>query len=148
MTTCFGSSTLSVMCRLPLFITSMAPFSMPNSISISWLYIPTVCIRVSNSFSFWAKSLMSIYIKWLIFSCDLLSLYPAMHFLRIWLSGNMVTTNYHGDSVSTWNIPLCIFTSSKLCPLAVNSTHQVCMVFSVNCTIWSSILYILRRCSI
>ena len=32
----------------PLFITSMAHFSTPNSIPISWLYILTVCIRVSN----------------------------------------------------------------------------------------------------
>ena len=39
---------------------------------------------------FLAKSLMSsMFIKWLIFSCDLLSLYPAVHFLRMWLSGIM-----------------------------------------------------------
>ena len=55
----FGSSIPSVICLLPLFITSMAHFSMPNPIPISWLYILTVRIRVSNSFSFWAKSLMS-----------------------------------------------------------------------------------------
>ena len=52
----FGSSILSVSCRLPLFITSIAHFSMPNSIPMSRLYILTVCIRVSSSFSFFANS--------------------------------------------------------------------------------------------
>ena len=56
MTTWFSSSTPSVRwCRLPLFITSMAHFSMPNSIPISWLYILTVCNRVSKYFSFLVK---------------------------------------------------------------------------------------------
>ena len=45
-------------------------------------------------------------------------------------------------------MPLCIFTSAKICPSAVNSTPQVCMVFSINYTIWSGILYILRQCCI
>ena len=44
--TLFCSSTPSVVCCLLLFITSMAHFSMPNSIPISWLYILTICIRV------------------------------------------------------------------------------------------------------
>ena len=74
---------------------------MPNSILMSWLYILTVCIRVSSSFSFFfANSLMSsMYIKWLIFSWDLLSLYPTAHFLSMWLSGTMaiwkVTVGVH-----------------------------------------------------
>ena len=39
-------------------------FFMPNSIPISWLYILIICIRVSNSFSFFPNSLMSSkYIK-------------------------------------------------------------------------------------
>ena len=49
--TWFGCSTPSVMCRLLVFI-KMVHFSMPNSIPISWLYIPTVFIRVSSSFCF------------------------------------------------------------------------------------------------
>ena len=53
------SSIPSVRCRFPIFITSMAHFSMPNSIPLSWLYIHTACIRVSNSSSFLANSLMS-----------------------------------------------------------------------------------------
>ena len=53
--TWFGSSIPSVICRLPLFITSMAHFSMSNSIPMSWLYILTVCIRVSSSFFLFCK---------------------------------------------------------------------------------------------
>ena len=84
----------------------------------------------------------SMYIKWLIFSWDLLISYPAVHFLRMWLSGIMAITNSNGDSAS----PLIwIFTSAKLFPPAVNSTLQVCMVFSINCTTWSGILYIFDR---
>ena len=116
---------------------------MPNSIPISLLYILTVCIRVSNSFSFLAKSLMLfMYIKWLIFSYDLLSLNPAVHFLRTWLSGIIAITNNNSCSSSPWNMPLWIFTPAKLCPPAVNSTLQVCMVLSINCLILtSSFLY-------
>ena len=121
--TLFGSSTVSVMCRLALFITSMMHCFIPNSIPISWLFILRVCIRVSNSLSFLADTLMSsIYIKWIIFSCDLLNLYPAVHFLRIWLSGMMAITKSNGESASPWNMPLWIFTSAKLCPPAVNSS--------------------------
>ena len=43
---------LSFIGRLPLLITSMAHFSTPNSIPMSWLYILTRCIIVSSSFSF------------------------------------------------------------------------------------------------
>ena len=46
----------------PLFI--MAHFSMPNSISIYWLYSLIVGIRVSSTFSYFAHCLMSsIYIR-------------------------------------------------------------------------------------
>ena len=59
-----------------------------NSISISWQYILTACIRVSNSFSFLAHNFMSsMNMRWLIFSCDLWSLSPPVHFLSMWLSG-------------------------------------------------------------
>ena len=68
----------SVICRFLLFIIIMVHFSMPNSIPISLLYILTVCIKVSNSFSFLVNSLMSsIYIRRLIFSCNLWSLYNS-----------------------------------------------------------------------
>ena len=43
-------------------------FSMPHSISMSWLYIPLFCYRTSNPFSFFPNSLMSsVYMKRLIF---------------------------------------------------------------------------------
>ena len=85
----FCCSIPSVRCRFPLFIISMAHFSILNSIPTFWLYILTACIKISNSFSIFANSLMSsMYIKRLIFSCELQSLYPAVHFLSMWLSGN------------------------------------------------------------
>ena len=107
-----GSSIPSIRYRLPLFITSMVHFSMPNSIPMSWLYILIACIRVSSSFSFFANSLMSS--RWLIFSHDLLSLYPAAHFLSRWLSGIMAIMNSNGESASPWNILLWIFASAKI----------------------------------
>ena len=51
----FGSSVPSIRFGLLLLITNMAHFSMPNSILMSWLYIPTVYIRVSCSFSFFLQ---------------------------------------------------------------------------------------------
>ena len=48
----------------------------------------------------------SMYIRWLIFSCDLLSLYPAVHFSGfVWLSGIIVIVNSNSDSAAPWNIP-------------------------------------------
>ena len=121
------------MCRFPLFIISMAHFSMQNSIPMFWMYIFTACIRVSNPFSFLADSLMtSMYIRWLIFSCYLLSLYLSVHFLSMWLSGLITITNSNSDSASLWNIPVWILTSAKLFPPLVSSTHQVSVVFSIN----------------
>ena len=140
-----GRSITSIMCRFPLFIICVAYFSMRNSIPMSWLHILTTCIRVSNSFSFFTKSLMSsMYMRWLIFSCYLLSLYPSMHFLSMWLRSIIVITNSNGGRASTWNIPLWIFASTKIL-LTVNSTLQVSMVFSINFMTSSDILYILRQ---
>ena len=69
--------------------------------SKSWLYILTACMRVSSSFSFFANSLMSsMYIRWLILSCDLLSLYPAAHFPSLWFNGIMAIMNRKGESAS------------------------------------------------
>ena len=93
---------------------------MPNSIPMSRVYILTVCIRVSSSFSFFAKSLMSsMYVKRLTFSCDLL--YPAVHFLSMWFSGIMAIMNSKGDRASPWKIPLWIFASANLLPPALSS---------------------------
>ena len=96
----FGSSILSVNCLFPLLPISMAHFSMLNSI---------VCIRVFNSFSFFANSLPSVYIRWLIFPAICKSF---VHFLSMWLSDIIVITNSNSESVSSWKIPLKIFTSA------------------------------------
>ena len=53
--------------RFPLFIMNLAHFSL----LLFSMYILTACMKVSNSFSFLAYSLMSSKcIRWLIFSCD------------------------------------------------------------------------------
>ena len=67
----------SVICFFfQLLIISISQFSMPNSISISWLYILIACLRVSNS-------LISIF--YLIFlSFNLISLWNC------WISGGLI----------------------------------------------------------
>ena len=116
----FLDSIPSVICRLPLFIISMAHFSMPNSMSISSLYILTDCIGVSNSFSFLANRCHPCTFGGRYFSCDLWSLYQPVHFLSIWFNGIIAIIKSNGDSASSWKIPLWIFTSAKLFPFAVN----------------------------
>ena len=61
------------------------------------------------------------------------------------LSGIMAVMNYKGDRASPWKIPLWIFASAKVLPLAVNSALQVFMVFSIKSITSSDILYILRQ---
>ena len=141
-----GSSIPSVICRLPFFMTSIAHFSMPNSIPTPWLYILTACNCAYSYFSFCVNSLMSsMYIKWLIFSCDLQSLYPAVPFLGMWLSGIMAIMNSNGDRASPWNIPLWIFLSAKLLPPAVNYTVQIFMVFSIKFMTSCDFFYVLKH---
>ena len=119
---------------------------MPNSIPMSWLNFVTVCIRVSNFFCFcfcqivWYRRCTLSAWTW-----DLLSLYEAVHFLGIWLSRTIVITNSNGVSAYLWNIPLWIFNYVKLFPVAINSTLQVIIVFSINFMTSSGILYILRQ---
>ena len=142
----FSGSIPSVSCHLPLFITCMSHVFMTNSLPISWLYILTACIRVSSSFSYFANSLTSsLYIRWLFFYCVLLSLYPAVRFLSMWISGIMAIMNGNGGRESPGKIPLWIFLSAKLLLSAVNSTLQVFMVFSIEFMTSCGILYILRQ---
>ena len=116
----FSTSIPSVMCYFQLQF-----FSMPNSIPISWQYLPTACIEVFSSFSFLASILMSsMYIRWLIFNCDLVSLYLPVHFLSMWFSGIITIPNSNGDSAYSLKIPLWILTSVRLLPQAVSSTFQ------------------------
>ena len=67
----FGNS---IPCRFLLLIICMAHFSIPNSIPISWLYILTVYVRTFNYFFIFDSLMSSMYIRWLIFSCNLVSL--------------------------------------------------------------------------
>ena len=108
------------------------------------LYSNSEYERFQLFFLFFANNLMSsMYIRWVI-SCDLVCLYPAMHFLCMWLSGIMAIMNSKGDIASPWKIPLWIFVSANLLPPAVSSTLQFCMVFSMKFMTWCDILYILR----
>ena len=82
----------------------------------------TVCMRVCSCFSFLANSLMSsIYIRWLIFSCDPLSLYPAVHFLSMRLSGIMTIMKSKGDSASPWKIPLFMTSCDVIIIIIINN---------------------------
>ena len=105
---------------------------------MSWLYIVTAYIRVSNSFSLFANSLMSsLYIRWLIFSSDLLRC--------MWFSSIIAIMNCNRDNACPWNILLWVFASAKLFPAAVNFTLQVFIVFYIKCMTSSDILYILKQ---
>ena len=86
-----------------------------------------------------------MYIRWLIFSCDLLSLYPAVHFLSMWFSAIMAIMNSNGCSASPWKIPLWIFVSAKPFPPVVNSTQQFFRYFSMKFMVSCYILYISRQ---
>ena len=110
---------------LPIII--MAHFSVSNFIPMYSLYILTACIRISIFFfSFLVNSLISfIYIKWLIFSCDLVSLYRPVHFLSMWFSGIIAITNSNDDSASLWKIAFWILTSTKFFPSSCQFYFQV-----------------------
>ena len=106
-------------------------------------------MRVSSSFPFFANNLMSsMYIRWLIFSCDRLSLYPAVHFLSMFFSGIMALMNSKDDTVSHCKMPPWIFVSAMLLPPAVSSALQIFMVSSMQFMTSFDILYILRQCNI
>ena len=69
-------------------------------------------------------------------------MYPPVHFLSMWLNGIMSITNSNDDSVSPWNIPLWISTSTNLCSLAINSCLQFFVVSSIYFITSSDISYI------
>ena len=50
-----------------------------------------------------------MYIRWLIFSCDLLSLYPAVHFPRMWLSGIIEIIDSNDNCASLWNVSQMLY---------------------------------------
>ena len=105
----FGSSIPTVMCRLPLLLLAWYIFLSQ---------IPSLCPDCTFSLRvlefpvlfhfFFANSLMSsMYIMWLIFSCNLLSLYPAVHFLSKQLSGIIAIIYSNAESASPWSTFLC-----------------------------------------
>ena len=132
----FGSSGPSVIGCIPLFIISMVHFSVKNYIPISWLYMFTACIRVSDSYLFLANNLMS---SMHIFSCVLWSLYPPVYFLNMWLSGIITIANMNGDwSITGFSPQLSFF-------LLLSVPLQVLMIFSKNFMTLPDIFYILRQ---
>ena len=120
----------------------MARFSRPNSIKIACLYILIACIRLSNSFSFLANSLM--YIRWVIFSGDLVSLFPPVHFLSRWLSVIIAITNNNDHSASLRKIHLSISTSSKDLPPVVYSNLKFSIVLKTDFIISSCFIIIIH----
>ena len=126
-------------------MTSIAHFSMPNSIPMSWLYILTACMRVFSSISFFANNLMSsMYIGWLIFSCDLLSLYTSAHFLNMLFSGIMTIMNSKGDSAKSLLgslFQLCFFLL-LFAPLYMFSwsVRWSLWLHVISCIFWDSVL--------
>ena len=78
----------------------------------------------------------SMYIRWFM---------PPVHLLSMGLRGIIAITNYNGDSVSSRNIPLWIFTSAKVFNPTVNSTLLFFMVSSMKFMTSSDILDILRQ---
>ena len=137
------SSIPFVMCCFTLFIISMTHFSMPNSIPTCWLYILTGCVRVCNSLSFFENSLISsMNVMWLIFSCTLVSFYPTVHYLIMFLSDIIAFINSNGCIAYPWNISLWIFSLANFFSPPVNSTFQVFMVYSINFMTSSDILFI------
>ena len=130
-----------VICRLPLFIISMAHFPMQNSTQVSWLFSLSV-LGFSVPSPFCQKNWCCL---WVIFFCNLWSLYLPVKFLSMWLSDIINITNSSGDRASPWNIPLRIITSVKLFPSNFSLALQFCMVYSINYMTSPDILYILRE---
>ena len=126
----------------PAFYCKHGASSIPNSILTPCLYMLTACIRIYNSFSFLANSSMSsMYIKRLIFFCDFPSLYPAVHFLSMWLSGIIAIIISNGDSAPPGKITLLDFCFSYFLQLSI-LLSKFLMVCSIKFMTSSNILYI------
>ena len=86
-----------------------------------------------------------MYTTWFIFSGDLVSFYPALHFLSMWLNGIITIINSNGNSAFPWNISPWIFFSEKLFSSTFSSTLPVFMVFSIKFMNSFDILCILKQ---
>ena len=142
-----SSSILFVICHFPIFIICMSNFLMPNSISISSLYILTAGIRVSNSFFIFDKQFDIVHVHWVVnlFLWFMKFIVPLRISLSMWLSGIIAITNSNGATTSPWNIYLWIFTWANVLPPAVNFTLLFFMISSMNFMTSCDILYILRQ---
>ena len=142
----FGISILSIICLFSFSLSAkhiflyQIPSLYPDSI------ILIVFIMVCNSFFIFCNILLSsMYMKWLIFSCDLVGFYLPVHFLSMWISGIIAITNNNDDRKSSRNIPPWIFSFAKLFPPVVTSTFQFFVVSGRKFIILSDILYILTQ---
>ena len=88
--------------------------------------------------------MLSMYIRWLTFSLDLVSLHAPVHFLSMWFI-DIGITNSNGDSAFPWKIPFSIFSSAELLPSAVSSTLHFFRVLSKNLMTSLYILYNLTQ---
>ena len=70
---------------------------------------------------------------------------PPMHYLSTWFREIITIRNSNRDGTSYWHIPLCLFTSVKVFPSALNSTNQLFMASIMNFMTFSDILNILRQ---
>ena len=110
------------------------------------------CVYESFQFFFiFANNFMSsMYIRWLIFSCDLLSVYPAAHFRRMWFSGIMTIMNSACNRAIVHLLGKCLFGSlfrlSFFLLLSATISRFSCSVrwslwlHVIFCTLWDSVL--------
>ena len=87
-----------------------------------------------------------MYIKWIIISCYLLSLYPAVNFLSLWLSGIIAFINRNGDSAYLWNIPLLIFASASCSQSYSPGFHGFLIKFMTSDILYMLMQFIIQLC--
>ena len=63
----------------------------------------------------------------------------------MWHNGTIAITNSNDDSAFSWKISLWIITSPNLFPLAVSSTLQFSLIFSINFMTSPNVLYIFKQ---
>ena len=140
------SSIISVMYRFRILIISK--FNVKFHFYVLTVYSQSLYEGFQFLFLLANTLMPSKYIRWLIFSGNLVRLYPPAYFLSMWLIGIIATTNSNGDSASSWDVLLLICICAKLLAPAIYPAFQFSLVLSINCVISSDILYILRQSNI
>ena len=87
--------------------------------------------------------MLFMYIKRLIFSCELENLLPPILFLSMCLSDIIAFTNSNGENESPWMIHHWIFNSVKLFPPVIRSPFQFFITKVMHFMTLFNILYIL-----